>query len=546
MRLPVVFQFSGQGSQYHGMGRDLYRAEPVFRETLDRLDATAAAELGQSVLARMYDRHRGPAEPFEDIEFTHPAIFMVELGLARTLIHHGIEPDLLLGASLGELAAAALADVVDPQACLRLLIRQAVGLRALPRGGMLAVLGDVALHRDIPLLREHTEVAARNYPGHFVIAGAEAAITEAEGLLRARDVACHRVPVRYGFHSALLDAAEPAFRAALAEVALGPPRIPVVSCAAAGEVAEVTADHLWRAAREPIEFAATLAGLEERGPYRYIDLGPSGTLHNFVRAGLPAGSRSVSHPLLTALAPGPRALAALRSALAPGPRPGTTSQDGTMKVYGFPGQGSQVRGMGKELFEEFPGQTAVADAVLGYSIRELCTEDPRRELRLTRFTQPALYVVGALSWLRRLRADPEPPHYLVGHSLGEYVALFAAGAFDFETGLRLVSRRGELMSRAEGGRMAAVLGCDLGSLERALDEHGLDGLDIANHNAPGQFVLAGPADQLDRARPVFEGLGAHFLPLNVSAPSTRATCAGRPRSSPATWTASRCAIRRCP
>ncbi|WP_369217470.1 PfaD family polyunsaturated fatty acid/polyketide biosynthesis protein, partial [Streptomyces flavofungini] len=169
-------------------------------------------------------------------------------------------------------------------------------------------------------------------------------------------------------------------------------------------------------------------------------------------------------------------------------------------------------------FEEFPEQTALADSVLGYSIRELCVEDPRRELKLTQFTQPALYVVSALAWLREQRLNPGPPDFFVGHSLGEYVALFAAGAFDFETGLRLVARRGELMSRADGGRMAAVLKCDLETVERALSEHGLTGLDIANHNAPGQFVLAGPADQIAAAKPVFEGLGGQYVQLNVSAP----------------------------
>ncbi|WP_435853620.1 ACP S-malonyltransferase [Streptomyces sparsogenes] len=557
--------FSGQGSQYHGMGQDLYRAEPVFRETLDRLDTVAEAELGASVLGRMYDPRRGPSEPFDDLAFTHPAIVMVQLALADTLAGYGIEPDLLLGASLGEFTACVLAGVVDRDTCLRLLIRQARAARGAPPGGMLAVLGDERLHRDIPLLRDHTEVAARNYPGHLVLSGAADALTAAEELLRARDVACHRVPVPYAFHSALMDAGEPAFRAGLAETELRPPRIPIVSCAAMGAVDRVTPDHLWRATRAPIEFAATLTALERGGPYRYIDLGPSGTLHNFVRAGLPAHSRSRSHALLSPLSEDTRALAGLRSTVparplvegsvhlrgagapvdgrpcsalrssgppralpfdsgAPlrltrrtGPAP-QHPQEGIMKVYGFPGQGSQAKGMGKDLFDEFPEQTAVADAVLGYSIRELCTQDPRRELKLTQFTQPALYVVSALTWLRKLRDDPTPPDCLVGHSLGEYVALFAAGAFDFETGLRLVKRRGELMSRADGGRMAAVLGCDLDGVEQALRDHQLTGLDIANHNAPAQVVLAGPADQLDQAKPVFEGLGAHFVTLNVSAP----------------------------
>ncbi|MFF2807622.1 ACP S-malonyltransferase [Streptomyces sp. NPDC058000] len=546
MSRPVVFQFSGQGSQYSRMGWSLYQAEPVFRDALDRLDAAAATELGESVLATLYAPGRSRGEPFDAIEFTHPAIVMVELALAETLIAYGIEPDLLLGASLGEFTAAVLAGVLDADVCLRLLVRQARALRAAPRGGMLAVLEDVALHQDLPLLRDRTEIAARNYPGHFVVSGAEADLVAAEEALRARQVVCQRVPVGYAFHSRLMDAGEPLFRSVMAGTALRPPRIPVVSCASAGEVARVTVDHLWRATRQPIAYAETLAALEQRGPFQYLDLGPAGTLHNFARKGLSAASRSRSLPLLSPLGEDTRSLAAVRAAVPPrnqshpasrpaspsSPRPASpsashpaspsashpVSKDGVMKVYGFPGQGSQAKGMGKDLFEEFPEQTALADSVLGYSIRELCVEDPRRELARTQFTQPALFVVSALTWLRTQREDPEPPDYLVGHSLGEYAALFAAGSFDFETGLRLVTRRGELMSRAGGGRMAAVIGRDLATVERTLADHGLTGLDIANHNAPTQFVLAGPADQIDLAKPVFQELGAHYVPLNVSAP----------------------------
>jgi malonyl CoA-acyl carrier protein transacylase len=89
-----------------------------------------------------------------------------------------------------------------------------------------------------------------------------------------------------------------------------------------------------------------------------------------------------------------------------------------MKTYMFPGQGSQARGMGGTLFEEFEDLTEKADKVLGYSIKELCLEDPRRELGKTQFTQPALYVVNALSYFKKLQ-ESGPPDYLAGHSLGE-------------------------------------------------------------------------------------------------------------------------------
>lgn len=88
----TVFMFSGQGSQYHQMGRELYDSEPVFRETLHRLDALVEPETGGSVIARMYDPGRPVSQPFTDTLFTNPAIVMVELALAETLISHGVTP----------------------------------------------------------------------------------------------------------------------------------------------------------------------------------------------------------------------------------------------------------------------------------------------------------------------------------------------------------------------------------------------------------------------------------------------------------------------
>src|SRR5215211_2499524 len=134
----------------------------------------------------------------------------------------------------------------------------------------------------------------------------------------------------------------------------------------------------------------------------------------------------------------------------------------------FPGQGSQRLGMGEALFEKYPDLVADADGLLGYSVRELCLRDPRRVLHRTEFTQPSLYVVGALAYLD-WRAQGNPvPDFVAGHSLGEYCALFAAGAFDFMTGLALVAKRGELMSRAPKGAMAAVLNIDYEQVEKIL------------------------------------------------------------------------------
>lgn len=189
-----------------------------------------------------------------------------------------------------------------------------------------------------------------------------------------------------------------------------------------------------------------------------------------------------------------------------------------MKAYMFPGQGSQARGMGGELFDGYTDLTRTADEILGYSIKRLCIDDPDRNLRETQYTQPALYVVNALMYLDKRTSDPEPPDYFIGHSLGEYNALFAAGVFDFATGLRLVKRRGELMSRESDGAMAAVLNLEEDAMAAILREHGLDAIDVANINSPTQIVLSGPRAALARAGEIFsDHEGARFIPLNVSA-----------------------------
>jgi trans-AT polyketide synthase/acyltransferase/oxidoreductase domain-containing protein len=176
--------------------------------------------------------------------------------------------------------------------------------------------------------------------------------------------------------------------------------------------------------------------------------------------------------------------------------------------------------MGAPLFSRFADWTAEADAILGYSIRELCVDDPRGELALTGFTQPALYVVNALTYRAR-REDGKPaPDFAAGHSLGEYNALQAAGAFDFATGLRMVQRRGQLMGRVHGGGMAAVIGLEPAAIEATLaaTEAGRK-VDVANFNSFEQTVIAGPKEDLAAVQATLVDAGARaVMPLNVSAP----------------------------
>lgn len=187
------------------------------------------------------------------------------------------------------------------------------------------------------------------------------------------------------------------------------------------------------------------------------------------------------------------------------------------RAYVFPGQGSQQVGMGGEYFDQFPELVRIVDSVLGYSIKELCLEDPNKCLSQTRFTQPALYTVNALAYIAKTEDGLKKPDVVAGHSLGEFNALLAAGAYDFETGLKLVQKRGELMSLANQGGMLAVLGIDIAVVRNELEKLNKSDVQIANINSAQQTILSGSIQVLKECAVHFENLRAKCVPLNVSA-----------------------------
>jgi malonyl CoA-acyl carrier protein transacylase len=186
-----------------------------------------------------------------------------------------------------------------------------------------------------------------------------------------------------------------------------------------------------------------------------------------------------------------------------------------MRTLVFPGQGVQHPGMGAGLFGAYPDLMSQADAVLGWSVAEVCAEPSGARLSETRYAQPAIYLVNALLALR----DGPQFDYVAGHSLGEYNALVAGGVLELMTGLVLVKERAEAMARVTGGGMAAVIGLPATRVETTLRAGGLSLVHVAGRNADRQVTIAGEVKQLRVAAKALRTAGAaQVVPISVSGP----------------------------
>jgi acyl transferase domain-containing protein/acyl-CoA synthetase (AMP-forming)/AMP-acid ligase II/acyl carrier protein len=273
----VVFLFSGQGSQYVGMARQLYETQPRFRAILQECDALIRDDLERPLLSVIF----GDApELIDQTAYTQPALFAVEYALARLWQQWGIEPAAVMGHSLGEYVAACLAGVFSLRDGVRLVAARGRLMQQLPQDGtMLVVLGDeVYLSEAIRDYSDAVSIAAVNAPQNVVLSGDRLALGHLHGKLLATGLTCRFLNVSHAFHSPLMAPILEEFRAVAAELDYAPPRLTWISNLDGKPITKAPdADYWTRHLRDSVRFADGIRWLGESHRV-FVEIGPSPVL----------------------------------------------------------------------------------------------------------------------------------------------------------------------------------------------------------------------------------------------------------------------------
>ncbi|MFJ9815461.1 SDR family NAD(P)-dependent oxidoreductase [Streptomyces sp. NPDC101151] len=285
----TAFMFTGQGSQYAGMGAALYHALPVFREHVDACDRLFAGPLGRSVRELLLGTAADP-EAIDRTEYTQPALFTLEYALAQQWMAWGVRPNVLIGHSIGEVVAAAVAGLFSLADAITLVAARARLMQAVrTEGGMAAVTAPV--EEVAPLLEGHDDLALAgiNAPDQTVISGATAALDEVVAVLTGRGVRVDRLKVSHAFHSPLMAEVYDDFRAALDGITFHEPKISLISNVT-GRLArfrEIGDPDYWvRHIGEPVRFLDGIRAVAKRGRHALIEVGPQAGLTALARRGV--------------------------------------------------------------------------------------------------------------------------------------------------------------------------------------------------------------------------------------------------------------------
>nr|UZC79443.1 KrmO [uncultured bacterium] len=289
---PVVFMFSGQGSQYPNMGRGLYQDEPYFRDIVDQCADALLPHLGRDLREVIYPSEIAPetaAQQLSQTALTQPALFVIEYALAKLWQHWGIEPHAMIGHSIGEFVAACLAGVFSLQDALFLVATRGRLMQAQASGDMLAVplaveaLEPFILDIDGEAHDGSLSLAVINGPVQCVVSGPADAIAHLESRLAEQGVAARRLHTSHAFHSTMMEPALEPFIAAFAGITLNAPRIPYLSNLTGTWITgeQATDPAYWaNQLRQTVNFSAGLEELVKTPDWILLEVGPGTVLRS--------------------------------------------------------------------------------------------------------------------------------------------------------------------------------------------------------------------------------------------------------------------------
>jgi len=283
---PVVFMFPGQGAQYANMGRELYEVEEIFRQEVDFCAALLNPHLELDLRDVLFSSAEQLAEGDEKLRqtsITQPALFVVEYALARLLSHWGVQPQAMIGHSIGEYVAACLAGVLSLKDALGLVAARGRLMGGLTAGSMLMV---PLPEKDVRPLLGRLSLAAINAPSMCVVSGTTDAVAELTTLLSARDVVCHPLHTSHAFHSWMMEPALEEFTAVLSKIKLRPPSIPFISNLTGTWItdAQATDPTYWaQQLRQTVRLSEGIEELFKEPDSILLEVGPGRTLMNITR-----------------------------------------------------------------------------------------------------------------------------------------------------------------------------------------------------------------------------------------------------------------------